>query len=201
MWDCDRIIDLERNDAMKLVLINYGFGGEYERVPGGVQFKHRVDESADHLRVTVRDFSGADQDTGLAVYIRVGAPVAHETTRVEGLGLHHAIPIEFDAVFELDEEQGEFLIDEDSVPGFEPGVEVYGSIASINRGRIPLDVVYVSAVVSADALVKTGQLDLDLGVSGGCSVGKMRPSFQFLPYGSIFLLSVLFSRRRQHHED
>ena len=33
MLDCERIIDLATTGAMRVTLLNYGLGGEYERVP------------------------------------------------------------------------------------------------------------------------------------------------------------------------
>jgi len=195
MLECERIIDLEQTDNMRLTLINYGFRGDYERVPGGVQFKHRVDPSVDHLRLRIDNFTGFDRGTGLAVYLRIDSPVEHEATRVEGIGLHHAIPVYFDAVLEIDSESAEIRIDSDTLPGFEPGVVVYGSVASVNIDRDPLDVVYLSVILSADAVLETGKLDVDQDVGGGCSTGAMRlaPKTQAWLY---FCLFVMAARRR-----
>ena len=200
MLDCERIIDLEQTDVMRLTLINYGFRGDYERVPAGVQFKHHVDQSADHLRLTIGNFSGVERGTGLAVYLKVGSPVVHEATRVEGLGLHHAIPIDYDVVFEVDSEAAEIRIDADLLPGFEPGVVVHGSVASINRDREPMDVTYLSVSLSADAVLETGWLEVEQTADGGCSISQTRLESRGKLSLSLFLFIVAFLRRSQHDE-
>lgn len=195
MLDCERIIDLEVTPAMRSTLINYGLGGEYERVAAGVQFRHRLPAEAKQVRLNISDFSGVEVGTGLAVYIRLGAPVEHETMRVEGIGLHHAVPVRFDAVFEIDEVQAELRLDSNTVPGLEPGMDVYGSIASINRSRPPMDVTYVSAVLSASATIDAGGQTVG-APSAGCAavpLSGLRTDLFYLMFG---LLLIVINRRR-----
>ena len=111
----------------------------------------------------MQDFTGAEAGTGLAVYLRMDAPILHETTRVEGLGLHHAIFVEFDAVVELDESQGEIWVDAASLPGFGEGGVLHGSLAAVNRTRGFMDIAYASAVVYADAYMAAGRVDVAEG--------------------------------------
>jgi len=196
MLDCERIVDLSISPAMTLSLLNYGLHGEYERVPAGVQFRYPIGNGVDHVRLKVSNFSGPENGTGLAVYISVGQPVAHDTTRVEGLGLHHAIPVEYDAVFEIDTTTAELEISAQSVPGFQPGVEVYGSVGSINRSRAPMDVAYSSVVLSADALLLSGAIPLGTEDLGGCSVAPMRRMAWFGRLFWVCLLTVALYRRR-----
>jgi hypothetical protein len=199
MLDCERIVDLEAVPAMKLSLINYGLSGDYERVAAGVQFRHWVPPEADHLRLKVSDFSGVEDGTGLAVTIRLGSPVAHDTMRVEGLGLHHAVVVDFDAVFEVDTEDAELIIDADTVAGFEPGMEVFGSVASINRSRVPMDVAYASVVLSADAVLKTGSQSIDVE-GGGCANVSMRHGERYRYLVLSCLLAVALIGRRSSIE-
>ena len=170
MMDCDRIIDLSDTDAMRLTLLNYGLGGEYEQVPAGVQFKHPIPSGVDRVRVSISDFNGPELGTGLAIYLRMDAPIQHETTRIEGLGLNHALPTDFDAVFEMDESDGEIWVDADSLPGFAEGGVLHGSLAAINRTRGFMDVTYASVVVHADAYMAAGFVEVQEGpATGGCA--------------------------------
>ena len=169
MLDCDRIIDLETVDMMQTVLLNLGLDGDYKQIPGGVQFKHRLPAEASGIRLQVDGFTGASQGTGLALYLRVDAPVEHETARVEGLGLHHAIPTHFDAVLELDEENAVWVVDETVLPGLVPGSVLHGSLASINRTRMPLDVVFLSVGIAAEPLLEVDQIP-KTSSSAGCSL-------------------------------
>jgi len=191
MLDCDRIIDLEIAEKMETVLLNLGLDGDYKQIPGGVQFKHRLPAEASGIRLRVDGFTGASQGTGLALYLRVNAPVEHETARVEGLGLHHAIPVHFDAVLELDEEDAVWIVDETLLPGLVPGSVLHGSLASINRTRAPLDVVFLSVGITAEPL-----LDVDpsheKSPSAGCSTFN-----QWMPVGkkSWFLVCLFLVTR------
>ena len=125
--------------------------------------------------VRISDFSGAVNGLGLAIYLRVGEPVEHTTTRVEGLGLHHAIPVEYDAVIDIDDTDAIVRVDAFTLPGFEPGVTVYGSVASINRDREPMDVAYSKVTISTKAYMRTERVDIEEGVVGGCNNGQMPP--------------------------
>jgi hypothetical protein len=147
----------------------------------------------------VSDFSGVEDGTGLAVTIRLGAPVAHDTMRVEGLGLHHAVAVDFDAVFEVDTEDAELIIDAETVEGFEPGMEVFGSVASINRSRVPMDAAYASVALSADAVLKTGSQSID-AQGGGCVTVKMRHSKRARYLVLSCLLAVALISRRSSIE-
>lgn len=170
MLDCERIVDLSTTDAMRVTMLNYGLGGEYERVPAGVQFMHPLAPGVDRVRIGLRNFSGAGAGTGLAVYLRMDEPIEHETTRVEGLGLHHAIPVEFDAVYELDESDGEIWVDVDALPGFSGGGVLHGSLAAVNRTRGFMDVAYSSVVVHAEAYMATGRVEVQSETTtGGCA--------------------------------
>ena len=200
MLDCERIIDLATTGAMRVTLLNYGLGGEYERVPAGVQFMHAIPTGVDRIRIRVQDFTGAEAGTGLAVYLRMDAPILHETTRVEGLGLHHAIPVEFDAVVELDESQGEIWVDAESLPGFGEGGVLHGSLAAVNRTRGFMDIAYASAVVHADAYLAAGRVDVAEGEdSGGCATVSPDRSAR-ASGGALSLLlaaALLVGRRRR----
>ena len=197
MLECERIVDLAEVDAMRLTLINYGLGGDYERVPAGVQFKHYIDPGADRVRISISDFSGADSGTGMAVYLRMDAPIHHETTRVEGLGLHHAIPRDFDAVFEFDEATGELWIDADVLPGFEPGGVLHGSVAAINRSRGLMDVAYSTVVLHADVYMAAGQLEVQGEATEGCATASRQAGHR-TPFAILcVLMAVMLRARRQ----
>ncbi|MEC9390256.1 MAG: hypothetical protein VX944_09290 [Myxococcota bacterium] len=152
MLDCERIIDLERVGSTRQVLLNLGLSGPYERLAGGVQFMHRIPAESESIRIAIEDFDGASQGSGLAIYLRLDAPVEHEASRIEGVGLHHAQPVAYDAVLELDASSGTFVVGEAELPGFLVADAVYGSLASINRSRDPMDADYMSATVSAVAV-------------------------------------------------
>jgi hypothetical protein len=187
MLDCDRIIDLETAEKMQTVLLNLGLDGDYKQIPGGVQFKHRLPAEASGIRLRVDGFTGPSQGTGLALYLRVDAPVEHETTRVEGLGLHHAIPVKFDAVLELDEEDAVWIVDETLLPGLVPGSVLHGSLASINRTRAPLDVVFLSVGLTAEPLLDVDPI-LEKPSSAGCSASN-----QWMPVDrKLWLMICLF---------
>ncbi len=193
MLDCERIIDLEQAPGMTQVLLNLGLSGEYERIPGGVQFLHRIPAESEGLRLQVRGFSGAAEGSGLAIYLRLDAPVEHQPTRIEGVGLHHAIPVSYDAVVELDEESGEFIVDEALLPGFLDAAHVYGSVASINRNRAPLDADYMSVTVSAVPLQHRSEIQ-ENAASGGCSALPGRLNTEKLVFAILWL--GMFGRRR-----
>ena len=167
MLDCERIIDLERVGSTQQVLLNLGLSGPYERLAGGVQFMHRIPAEAESIRIAVDDFDGAGQGSGLAIYLRLDEPVGHEASRIEGVGLHHAQPVEYDAVLELDAPSGTFAVGERLIPGFRDADAVYGSLASINRTRAPMDADYMSATVSAVA-VQPHDAIVERSTSGGC---------------------------------
>ena len=186
MLDCERIIDLELVPSMTQVLLNLGLSGEYERLAGGVQFKRRITPESSAIRLTVRDFNGADQGSGLALYLRLDAPVEHEATRIEGIGLHHAIPTKYDAVIELDEEQGVFTIDQSVVSGFDNASVLFGSLASINRNRAPLDADYMSLRLSAVAVQRSNEI-VESTTQTGCTVAKQRSS----PLGIVAVLLLM----------
>jgi hypothetical protein len=150
----------------------------------------------DHLMVRISDFTGATNGLGLAIYLRVGEPVAHETTRVEGLGLHHAIPVEYDAVIDIDDAEAIIRVDALSLPGFEPGVTVYGSVASINRDRDPMDVAYSKVTISTKAYMQTERVDIEEGVVGGCNSSQMRPRHTWDWAIYLCLLIVAWARAR-----
>ena len=176
---------------------NYGLGGEYERVPAGVQFMHPIPSGVDRVRVSISDFSGPDLGTGLAVYLRMDAPIQHETTRVEGLGLHHAIPTGFDAVFELDESDGEVWVDADSLPGFAEGGVLHGSLAAVNRSRGFMDVTYASVVVHADAYMAADRVDVqENAVTSGCATTAEGRSRSHVAWLSTLMALVVCARRR-----
>ena len=197
MTDCERIVDLSDTGAMRLSLLNYGLGGEYERVPAGVQFKHPIPSGVDRVRVSISDFSGPDLGTGLAVYLRMDAPIQHETTRVEGLGLHHAIPTGFDAVFELDASDGEIWVDADSLPGFAEGGVLHGSLAAVNRSRGFMDVTYASVVVHADAYMAADRVDVqENAVTSGCATTAEGRSRSHVAWLSTLMALVVCARRR-----
>jgi len=203
MLDCERIIDLSLTDAMRVTLINYGLGGEYERVAGGVQFMHPIPPGVDRVRLSVNDFTGADSGTGLAIYLRMDGPILHETTRVEGLGLHHAIPVAFDALHELDEADGEIWVDVDTLPGFAEGGVLHGSLAAVNRSRGFMDVTYASVVVHAEAYMAAGRVEVQEGAgAGGCATAwpsaGVRPRTGWL--GVILVWAAVSMRRRRPAE-
>ena len=191
MLDCERIVDLSSVPTMRQSLINYGLDGPYQRVPAGVQFKHPIGVGVDRIRLNVRDFTGAEAGTGLAIYLRMDEPIRHETSRVEGLGLRHATPVDFDAVVEVDESSGTILIDAETLPGFEPGGVVHGSLASINRSRGILDVAYSSVAIDAEALMVTGSVELESVTEGGCQVAPAPPRWLW-----VCLIPVIVRLRR-----
>jgi hypothetical protein len=195
MLDCDRIIDLETAEKMQTILLNLGLDGDYKRIPGGVQFKHRLPAEASGIRLRVDGFTGASQGTGLAIYLRVDAPVEHEATRVEGLGLHHAIPIKFDAVIELDEEEAVWIVDETVLPGLVPGSVLHGSLASINRTRMPMDVVFLSVALAAEPLLDVDSI-FDKGPSTGCSALNQLSLFEHCGWLIFCAFGLIVMRRR-----
>jgi len=113
--------------------------------------------------------------------------VEHETTRVEGLGLHHAIPVHFDGVLELDEEDAVWIVDETVLPGLVPGSVLHGSLASINRTRAPLDVVFLAVGLTAEPLLDVDPI-LEKPPSAGCSASN-----QWMPVErNLWLMTCLF---------
>ena len=188
-------MDLERASESNITLLNLGLYADYERIPAGVQFKHALSGGADALQVRVRDFSGPENGTGLAVYVRMGAPVVHEPTRIDALGLAHAIPTTYDAVFELDEADDVLVLSADNVPGLRTDHTVHWSIASINRTRFPMDAVYVSLSLEAEAITQPESVT-DSPTSKGCQVGSMRRYNGPSAVWFVFCLSVLFRMRK-----
>lgn len=186
MADCTRIIDLERVGSTSQVLLNLGLSGPYERLAGGVQFRHRIPAEAVAIRLNIREFSGAADGSGLAVYLRLDEPVEHEPSRIEGIGLHHATPVAFDAVLELDDENGAFTVSESTLPGLLDAGMLYGSLASINRSRTPLDADYMSVTVSAAAVQETATVS-ERPVEAGCSVVSRRPTSGFMLWLAVWM--------------
>ena len=197
MLDCERIIDLERVGSTRQVLLNLGLSGPYERLAGGVQFMHRIPAESESIRIAIEDFDGASQGSGLAIYLRLDAPVEHEASRIDGVGLHHAQPVAYDAVLELDAPSGTFVVGEGELPGFLLADAVYGSLASINRSRDPMDADYMSATVSAVA-VQPQDAIAQRSTSTGCNSaagGNVSP----LWVGWSGLVMGLAIRRRRGH--
>jgi hypothetical protein len=198
MLDCERIIDMQRVDAVPITMLNLGLSGQYERIPAGVQFKYAVPPESDELRIRVSDFTGAKERTGLAIYVRTGAPVEHETMRIDGLGLQHAVPVTFDAVFEVDEEAADVVIDNRTVSTFQPGVEVYWSVASINRSRDAMDAVYLSVTMGADALIGQ-EVQAPKNEGSGCSYASARRLTVVPGSSALLLFCVVGVRRKTKH--
>lgn len=197
MLDCERIIDLERVGSTRQVLLNLGLSGPYERLAGGVQFMHRIPAESESIRIAIEDFDGASQGSGLAIYLRLDAPVEHEASRIDGVGLHHAQPVAYDAVLELDAPSGTFVVGEGELPGFLVADAVYGSLASINRSRDPMDADYMSATVSAVA-VQPQDAIAERSTSPGChsaAGGNVSPLWM----GWCGLVMGLATRRRRGH--
>ncbi len=192
MVDCARIIDLARVQHTRQVLLNLGLSAPYDRLAGGVQFMHRIPAESDGILLDIRDFDGASQGSGLAIYLRLDAPVEHEPSRIEGIGLHHATPVTYDALLELDEETGQLFVTEDTVPGLLDAGVLYGSLASINRRRLPLDADYMNVTIAATALQRTETV-ADRPVASGCSAVPRRPKFGLF----IGLLGWLIVRKKR----
>ena len=198
MLDCERIINLANVDEARLTLLNLGFSADYERIPAGVQFRHELPQGFDELHVNVLEFTGSDKGTGLAIYVRVGAPVEHETERMEGLGLQHAIPVNFDAVFEVDEESAELVLNAANVPGFYPGQDLYWSVASINRSRVPMDAVYLSVTMAAEAMEVQPAVQ-KAEQKSGCVQAPVRPTRTNVGSWMWIVLLAALSRRKIKH--
>lgn len=190
MLDCERIIDLEVAPSMTQVLLNLGLSGEYERLAGGVQFKRRIPPESSAIQLSVRNFNGANQGSGLALYLRLDEPIEHEATRIDGIGLHHAIPTKYDAVIELDQEHGVFMIDDSVVSGFENAAVLFGSLASINRNRAPLDADYMSLSLSAVAVQRSNEI-VESTTSTGCGVAQRRSNILGMIAVLVLLLPVM----------
>jgi len=191
---CERIVDLERVERSELTLLNLGLYKDYERIPAGIQFKHRLSGGKNQIEVRVSDFTGPAKGTGLALYARVDAPVEHATTRMEGLGLAHAIPTTFDAVFELDEENTVLTLSGDNVPGLRPGRVLHWSVASINRTRLPMDAVYLSLAMEADSVLADNDAEPDK--SAGCQATTMPHWGTGLVVCLSFCFTVILRRRK-----
>ncbi len=166
--DCERIVDLKHTESSLQYLMNLGLMDQYERIPAGVQFQYQTPPESNEFQINIEDFSGVDAQTGLAVYLRAGNPVEHEAMRIEGLGLHHAVPVAFDAVFEIDESAATIVLNEESDPPLVPGERYYWSIATINRGRSPMDVAYSKVTIQANAFMG-GFASLEPNKSVGCT--------------------------------
>jgi hypothetical protein len=195
MLDCERIIDLEQTDSASLTLLNLGLGGDYRRIPAGVQFKHVVPPESDEFRIRVSGFTGVSKGSALAVYVRAESPVEHETTRIDGLGLRHAIPVAFDAVFEVDEERADIVINGATLSVFQPGVELYWSVASVNVSRTPMDAVYLSVTMGADALIGQ-EVQAEKSAVSGCSYASTRRSSPEDLFWLLALSGGIFVRRK-----
>ncbi len=179
--DCERIVDLSQVEASKISLLNLGLFADYERIPAGIQFKYPLPAGKDEIKIRVSDFSGPEKGTGLAVYLRVGDPVLHAPAQVEGLGLAHAIPVQYDAVFEIDEAEEELVINANNLSTFRAGSVVHWSVASINRTRTPMDAAYLSATIKAEATNRRSAEDR--GSKSSCNMVPLHRSI-----GSIWVL-------------
>ena len=191
--DCERIVDLSQVDKSKVSLLNLGLFADYERIPAGIQFKYPLPPDMNEIQIRISDFSGTEQGTGLAVYLRIGAPILHEPGRVDGLGLEHAVPVTYDAVLEVDERDEVLYINTDVLPELRPGMVLHWSVASINRTRIPMDAVYLSASIGAEAsrLPASGSVQ----EKSGCHTLPAHKSDGW-PRGVLVLLVFAVARRR-----
>ena len=196
MLDCERIIDLQHTEMSQQYLMNLGLDGPYKRIPAGVQFQYQTPAESNEFHINIRDFSGFDNQTGLALYLRAGSPVEHEATRIEGLGLHHAIPIHYDAVFEIDESSATIVLNDHSEPALVPGERYFWSIATINQGRTPMDVAYSKVTIQAQALI--GDITHSKpSKATGCTTGPSQIDnrlFWLLP-----VATLIMARRRRSH--
>ena len=115
----------------------------------------------------------------------------------DSLGLHHAIPVDFDALFELDESTGEVWVSVDTLPGFAEGGVLHGSFAAVNRTRGFMDIAYAEAVVDVEAYMAAGRVEVqETGVAGGCATNRA-------PAGELTVLLTFavigFRRERRDH--
>jgi hypothetical protein len=192
MLDCERIIDLQQTETSQQYLMNLGLDGPYGRIPGGVQFQYQTPAESNEFHINIQDFTGFDAQTGLAVYLRAGSPVEHEATRIEGLGLHHAIPVLYDTVFEINESSATIVLNDNSEPPLIPGERYFWSIATINQGRTPMDVAYSKVTVQAQALI--GDITSPaISKSVGCTTRPSQPDNRFI---WLITVGVLIITRR-----
>jgi hypothetical protein len=147
--DCSRIVELHRDLVSRHYLMNLGFADPFDRMPIGVQFAIPTPPNAHTVVFRVSDFTGEESGTGWTVHVRSGAPIEHEASKVEGLGLAHAAPIEFDSQFD-GEVDGTIVLDAHSSPPLVAGETYYFAVSSQNLTRTPLDVAYSRIALSAE---------------------------------------------------
>jgi hypothetical protein len=171
VFDCGRILTFAPHQLSRHYLINLGLSPPWERSPIGVQFAIPTGADAHALVFQISGFTGEEDGTGWTVHMRASEPVEHEADRIEGLGLHHADAIVFDAVFEGTAE-GEVVIDLDSEPALVPGETYYFAVSSKNLTRAPLDVAYSKIVLSAEVHIGEGVKPVQSDAQGcRCSQG------------------------------
>lgn len=189
MPDCTRIIDLGQVPGATLTLLNLGLSDEYARFPTGVQLSLRAPVEARAIELQVLSFDGRADGTGWTITIRAGAPVEHLPTRVDGLGLAFAEPVEFD--LQIDGAGPRTIrLDEDGPLILEPGEIYYFAISSRNLSREPLDLDYAQIGLAARALVGEEASPEQVG-QAGCSVLDGHPNL-----GWMWLAPVALIRRR-----
>ena len=186
MPDCTRIVDLGDVPTSTQYLLNLGLDGDLARFPTGVQFKLQAPPEATAIELEILEFDGKSNGTGWTLTIRAGAPVGHEATRVEGVGLAYAVPVDFD--LQVDGERtGRIRLDESSALRLEPGEVYYFAIAARNLSREPLDIDYAKITVAGRATLGTLAPETALN-SGGCST---RGPGGTPPLGAWFLMLTL----------
>ncbi len=189
--DCTRFIPLDATVHSAQYLLNLGLEEPYERMPVGTQFVVEVPTNGHTMVVHLSGTTSDETGTGWTVYVRAGAPVEFESEPIEDLGLPHATAVAFDAQFD-GENDGEIVIDSDTMPALVAGEIYYLAVTSKNLTREALDVAYDRVVISAEVHIhEAGNPISNQGQGCRCSQGG-RPWAPF-----VFCAVSLLIRRRQ----
>jgi len=191
MRDCTRIIDLSQVETSRQYLLNLGLDDAYARFPTAVQFSLVAPPEATALLLDVHDFDGAREGTGWTIYIRAGAPVEHQASKVEGVGLAFAEPVEFDLSIDGRAARRTIRLDAESQLALVPGEIYYFALASRNLSREALDIDYSAITISGTILIG-GTAQAIEKPTAGCHTSRNLPSG---PLG--FLLPLALIRRRR----
>jgi len=134
LLDCGRVVGLDDGEEHAILLIDGGLPGDFEHMPGGVQFSLDVPEDARGLRLEVTDFTSPKM--GWMLYVRRGSHIEHRVTDLVILGVQIAVPETYDLLVEGEGSGYVLELTADSELPLEPGETYYFSVAGRNLGDI-----------------------------------------------------------------
>jgi Zn-dependent metalloprotease len=161
LLDCGRVVQLDDGTERAILLIEGGLPGDFEHMPGGVQFSLDVPENAEGLRFEVTDFTSAEM--GWMLYVREGSPVGHRVNDLAILGVQIAIPETYDLLVEGEGSGYTLDLTADSELPLVPGETYYFSFAGRNLGGIePFEFTFSRINVRGEVLLPEEK-------AGGCA--------------------------------